>query len=266
MAALDRGLYEVFITEALDARLSQLGNSLQAIRGDLRAAEAADRIGLHLARVVGRAIAAIDERERTVVGIDLARRLIDMIRAMPAAGDLAAEQPLAAGELLRSIVGRLPDGRPESISAPMIPLLHTTLLTNAPGEPRVGHQIGAEVHSADRVDVVMAFIRRSGITPLIEALRGHCAAARPLRVLTTTYTGSTEARALDELRDAGADIRVSFDTDNTRLHARPGSFTGNRASPQPTSAHRTSPIRRRSVGWSGTCESLRRETRTSSTM
>jgi superfamily II DNA or RNA helicase len=41
-----------------------------------------------------------------------------------------------------------------------------------------------------------------------------------LRVLTTTYAGSTEARALDELQDAGADIRVSFDTDNTRLHAK----------------------------------------------
>jgi hypothetical protein len=59
MAALDRGLYEVLITEVLDAQLSRLGDHLQAIRGDLRAAEAADRIGLHLARVVGRAIAAI---------------------------------------------------------------------------------------------------------------------------------------------------------------------------------------------------------------
>jgi len=69
MAALDRGLYEVLITEALDAQLSRLGDRLQAIRGDLRAAEAADRIGLHLARVVGQAIAAIDERERTAVGM-----------------------------------------------------------------------------------------------------------------------------------------------------------------------------------------------------
>ena len=220
MAALDRGLYEVLITEALDAQLSRLGDRLQAIRGDLRAAEAADRIGLHLARVVGQAIAAIDERERTAVGIDLARRLIDMIREMPDASGLAAERPVEAGELLRSIIGRLPDGRPESIAAPLIPLLDTTLLTNAPGEPRVGHQVSAEIHSADRVDVVMAFIRRSGISPLLEGLRDHCTAGRPLRVLTTTYTGSTEARALDELCEAGADIRVSFDTDNTRLHAK----------------------------------------------
>jgi superfamily II DNA or RNA helicase/HKD family nuclease len=180
-----------------------------------------------LARVVGQAIAAIDEPERAAIGIDLARRLIDMIRDMPGAAGLAAERPVEAGELLRSIIGRLPDGRSESIAAPLIPLLDTTLLTNAPGEPRVGHQIGAEIHSADRVDVVMAFIRRSGIAPLLEGLQGHCTAGRPLRILTTTYTGSTEARALDELRDAGADIRVSFDTDNTRLHAKAWLFHRN---------------------------------------
>jgi hypothetical protein len=42
------------------------------------------------------------------------------------------------------VVGRLPDGRPDDIAAPMIPLLDTTLLTNAPGEPRVGNQILTE--------------------------------------------------------------------------------------------------------------------------
>jgi len=98
--------------------------------------------------------------------------------------------------------------------------LDTTLLTNAPGEPRVGHQLLTEIYSADRIDVVMAFIRRSGVAPLLPALRAHCAAGHSLRVLTTTYTGSTEARALDELQESGADIRVSYDTTGTRLHAK----------------------------------------------
>jgi superfamily II DNA or RNA helicase len=39
-------------------------------------------------------------------------------------------------------------------------------------------------------------------------------------VLTTTYTGITEPRALDSLRDIGADIKVSYDTGITRLHAK----------------------------------------------
>ena len=74
-----RGLYEVLITEALEARLVNLEGRLVAIRGQLRAAEAADRIALHLARVVERAIATIDERQRPRVGIDLSRRLIDAV-------------------------------------------------------------------------------------------------------------------------------------------------------------------------------------------
>jgi superfamily II DNA or RNA helicase len=122
--------------------------------------------------------------------------------------------------MLRCVLGRLPDGRTEDITKLEIPLLDTTLLTNAHGEPRIGAAVLTEIRSADRIDVVMAFIRHSGIDPLLDALRAHTAAGRALRVLTTTYTGSTEARALDSLRAAGADIRVSYDLTGTRLHAK----------------------------------------------
>src|SRR5581483_5063647 len=220
MAAPTRGLYEVLITEALERQLMQLGPNLSAKRGGLRPAEAADRIALHLARAIERSIAAVEEHDRTAVGIDLARRLIDLIRDLPSENSLESERPLEPGQVLRSIVGHLPDGQEESSVEPLIPLLDTALLTNAPGEPRVGHQLLTEIHSADRIDVVMAFIRRSGIAPLLPGLRAHCSAGRNLRVLTTTYTGSTEARALDELQDVGAEIRVSYDTTGTRLHAK----------------------------------------------
>jgi superfamily II DNA or RNA helicase/HKD family nuclease len=220
MSKPSRGLYEVLITEALEEQLGELDGSLEAIRGRLRTPEAADRIALHLSRVIERAVASVDEGERTAAGIHLARRLIDIIRTLPSVGELGSERPVELGEVLRSVVGHLPDGRPESLDEPLIPLLDTTLLTNAPGEPRVGHQILTEIHSADRIDVVMAFVRRSGIAPLIPALRDHCTAGRELRLLTTTYTGSTEGRALDELREAGADVRVSYDTSSTRLHAK----------------------------------------------
>src|SRR6185436_362050 len=43
---------------------------------------------------------------------------------------------------------------------------------------------------------------------------------RRLRVLTTIYTESTEARALDLLRELGAEIKVSYDISTTRLHAK----------------------------------------------
>ena len=43
----------------------------------------------------------------------------------------------------------------------------------------------------------------------------------PLRVITTTYLGATDARALDALVDEfGAEVRVNYETERTRLHAK----------------------------------------------
>jgi len=42
-------------------------------------------------------------------------------------------------ELLQSIMGRRPDGRPDATAVPLIPLLDTTLLTNALGAGNYVH-------------------------------------------------------------------------------------------------------------------------------
>ncbi len=220
MTLPSRGLYETLITEALAAELAALPSSLHPERTELHRAEAADRIALHLARVVERALASLPDPDRVRIGTALARDVVDLVVHQTHAASLAAERLEPPATLLRSLRAPLPDGRPELIPSPHLPLLDSTLLTNAPGEPRVGKQIETEIHSADRIDVVMAFIRRTGIQPLLDALARHRAAGRPLRVLTTVYTGSTEAGALDALHALGADIRVSYDESTTRLHAK----------------------------------------------
>jgi len=215
---LSRGLYEQLLTQLLEERLG--GADGVPDLDDLRAAEAADRVAIHVARVVETAIDTAPERDRAKVGAELARRLIEIIITHAGLEDIKPLQLSEPARVLRAINRRLPDGTPEDIPRPLIPLLDTTLLTNAPGEPRVGHQIQAEIASADRIDLVMAFIRRTGINPLMEPLRRHLADGKPLRVLTTTYTGSTEAEALEALLRIGAEVRVSYDTSSTRLHAK----------------------------------------------
>ena len=219
MTSRQRGLYETLITEALEAELAR-PSALFVGQSPLHPAEAADRIALHVGRVVERALDALGDDERVAVGAELARRLVELAAGTAEAASLVAERPVAPARVLRSVRAVRPDGEPERIAAPLIPLLDTTLLTNAPGEPRVGSQVLAEIASADRIDLVMAFVRRSGIQPLLEALRVHCAAGRALRVLTTTYTGSTEPQAIEALRSLGAEIRVSYDESSTRLHAK----------------------------------------------
>lgn len=220
MSALSVGLYELLVTRLVTERRDTSGSTIHPVLENLRDAEAADRIALHLASVVERAIESLPDGDRANIGAKIARRLIAELAKDPKAESLLAEQLVEPPQVLRAIANKLPDGRLEEIPSPLIPLLDTALLTNAPGEPRVGRQIEAEIHSADRIDLVMAFIRRSGITPLREHLQRHVEKGRSLRVLTTTYTGSTEAEALELLRSIGAEVRVSYDTSSTRLHAK----------------------------------------------
>jgi superfamily II DNA or RNA helicase len=217
---LDIGLYELLITAAVDAALTEHGERLIAIREDLEPAEAAHRIAFHLATAIERVLESVGVSERRAKAVKVAQELLSRLDEFVEPHTLGGDAPVEPGTILRALVGRNPDGSAALIESPLIPLLDTTLLTNAPGEPRVGRQLAAEIASADQIDLLMAFIRYSGVQPLKEALRRHGAAGRGLRVLTTTYTGSTERRALDLLRELGAEIRVSYDTSTTRLHAK----------------------------------------------
>ncbi len=213
----EAGLYEQLITEALRAELESLDERLRPSRR-LHTAEAADRIALHLSRRIQRTLESVGDSERVRVGIEVARDLIARLATIVEAE--ASEAPVEPGEVLHAILRRRPDGTPQPIAEPLIPLLDTTLLTNAPGEPGLLHQLDAEIESADEIDVLMAFIRRSGINPLIASLRRHRDNGKKLRILTTIYTGSTEQAALQQLTDLGAEVRISYDVSTTRLHAK----------------------------------------------
>jgi superfamily II DNA or RNA helicase len=219
MASLARGLYEVLLTQLLAGELRETDVQEAAELDDLRNAEAADRIALHLSKVVEAAIENVPDEDRAAAGTRLAHRLIELV-AREVGESVAGMHLSEPAKMLRSIRKQLPDGSYQRIEKPLIPLLDTTLLTNAPGEPGVGHQVRAEIASADRIDLVMAFIRRTGINPLMEALRHHVEEGKPVRILTTAYTGSTEAEALEALIRLGAQVRVSYDTSSTRLHAK----------------------------------------------
>jgi len=70
-----RGLYESLITEALEVELATLDPRLVVHRLPLHEAEAADRLALHLGRVVARALSSLKKQNRLQVGIALARQL-----------------------------------------------------------------------------------------------------------------------------------------------------------------------------------------------
>lgn len=217
MPDLPPGLYEDLLTSALEAQLQSIMDRVE--QSPLDRAEAPDRLALHVTRLVEQTIRSLPADQRVAAGTDIVRMITQLLgeEAGIPVDDL---EPSGTGFVLHAVHPVAPDGRPLPLQTPLIPVLDTTLLNNAPGEPALSKQLLSEIESADRVDAMIAFIRFSGIRPFLERLRRHTASGKILRVLTTTYTGSTEPRALDALADLGAEIRVSYDTSTTRLHAK----------------------------------------------
>ncbi len=111
---------------------------------------------------------------------------------------------------------------------PSTPLNDVALFTNGPSDPQLAAELRLEMASADRIDLLCAFVQWSGIRLLEGALQHARDRGVPLRVLTTTYIGATDRKALDHLvRSYGAEVRVNFDAQSTHLHAKAWYFHRN---------------------------------------
>ena len=161
MSETPGGLYEALLTGRVQQLIDQLPDDrLAAEVGSLANAESADRVSRHIGRLLAQAIESMPERERATRAVQLAAEVIGHLQTITAGRDLgfAAEVPTAPAQVLRSILRLQPDGSRELIERPLTPLLDTTVLTNAHGEPAVAHELRAEIPSADGIDVLMAFI------------------------------------------------------------------------------------------------------------
>jgi superfamily II DNA or RNA helicase/HKD family nuclease len=216
------GLYERLITANLKAKLLEFDPARGRItKSTIEKAEAHLTLARHIEAAVARALRSLpaDEREAAQVSV-----VNDILNGLKASGELL-DTPV---EQLDSIVPATTGfGESRSIVAPLVPLSASDLLVNARGEPCLAHALAHEIPSADSIDLLCAFVRWHGLRVLEDQLRAHCQAGRPLRVITTVYTGSTERKALDWLVSLGAEVKISYDTLSTRLHAKAWLFRRN---------------------------------------
>ena len=110
---------------------------------------------------------------------------------------------------------------------PGIPLRDSSLLVNGHGDLQIGTQVALEIQSANRVDLLCAFVRFAGLRLIRPQLADFLLRGGQMRVIASVYTGSTEKRALDELVGLGAKVKVSYETSQTRLHAKAWLFERN---------------------------------------
>lgn len=226
--ALAEGLHESVVTTALLRRLeARLGRDdsagLTALIEPVDPADQADVLAAHLGRTILRRLRApsdADDQAR----LALVRDVLDLL-------DAADEKPAEGVRQLLALTRPAAPGLPPTYPAgvrPSTPLADVALLTNAHGDPSLGSELKAELDTADEVDLICAFVKWHGMRTLEAQLARLRERDVPFRIITTTYLGSTDIKALDRLaRDFGADIRVQYDPRRTRLHAKGWLFRRN---------------------------------------
>ena len=217
---LPPGLYERLLNLALERALKQLDPRHWAIEKEPpEDAERPRLLARYVAELLHRALQAQTGKHAEARQLDLVRRLLDpLIQADPGRNeDDRLKEPT---ELLTALTRTTGLTDTKAPSPPGIPLGQADLLVNARGEPGLAAALQSEIASADGIDLVCAFIKWNGLRLLQDALRSHLEDRKPLRVLTTTYIGATERRAVDLLVELGAEVKVSYDTRTTRLHAK----------------------------------------------
>lgn len=205
---LVEGLYESLVTARLRSQLDR-HHQLRPEFDDLDDAEAPAVLARHVADAVRARLVEIPPHDRAALVNDV----LDLL-GQP------AEHVYDRGEQLLSLT-RADGLTSATFPRPVTPLSEAALLTNAKDEPALGSELRAELASADRVDLLCAFIRWHGLRLLEEPLVELRRRGVPLRVITTTYVGATERSALDRLvRRFGAEVKINYETQSTRLHAK----------------------------------------------
>lgn len=110
-------------------------------------------------------------------------------------------------------------------SRPLTPISDLALFTNARDEPRIDLELERELATADSVDILVSFIKISGLRLLESQLRKLADRGVPVRLITTTYMGATDKKAVDRLvNELGVSVRIDLSPSSNRLHAKAWKF------------------------------------------
>jgi len=216
---LEPGAWERLVTRGLAASLDAARDLVtEIVRID--PAEAPIRVTQYLAPLVERTLRSIPESD-SGARIAVANALLTLLRdAAPRTLESSDDQVDEPARMLYSVYPQSAFGTGARPNRPTIPLSDTALLTNATDEPAIGREIQLELETADDVDLLCAFVRFEGVRILEDQLRALVERGGKIRVVTTTYLQSTERRAVDMLIDLGAQVKIAYELEATRLHAK----------------------------------------------
>lgn len=213
------GLYDMLATEHLREQLD--ASQLEAYFEKVNDANLPEHLAAALAERIKHALAEVksgDSPDKASAQVAWLNQLLATLGAATDPADPITNPP----RMLRALH---PKGMPPDL--PEIGLAQPWLFTAGKDSPALLNELQAELKSCNQVDILVSFITVAGVRKLLDNLKAitatdsHGQSQARVRVLTTTYTGATEQKALNQLAELpNCEVRVSLDGRRTRLHAK----------------------------------------------
>ena len=221
---LKNGLYEQVINKSLDKELAETDKLIQTAAID--PAEAVKVLSQYISEVVEKGLQNVRDNGGDVSSqVELVNKIVSSVVSGTQETSFDSMSVAERAEMLLALIERKNGihalNKKAEIIRPETSIAQSSLFTGAIHEPQMYTELKKEIVSCDRIDMLVSFIKWSGLRLIIDELRAFTMNGGELRIITTSYMGATDIKAIEELRLLpNTKIKVSYDTRRTRLHAK----------------------------------------------
>lgn len=222
---LKKGIYEHIINQETEKQINDSEQSgLVCLKQPIDDAESPQILANYLAKTIRQKLEDTEEQQDRVNLVN--RIMIDV-------GLMDEKQITTPSNLLAEVMSQEQSiMQAESNSKTVRPISGfrvSHLFTGGSSAISLGEEIRREIASADKLCFIVSFLKVSGVRILLDDLKKFCSReGTHLRIITTTYCGATQAKAIEQLAALpNTEIRISYNTDIERLHAKSYIFIRN---------------------------------------
>lgn len=231
---MNQGIYEELVTKLINSKINELDkDSFQVKKTSIDKAEAAQILSQHIGKTIKHAFTLIKGEDILETQIEIANKIILFLKEELNKEEFAEDLIETEGKILKAVFTKVDahftdlDLHLKEIT-PYTRLIHSELFTGGNSGTTLESELRKEILSSDRIDLLVSFIKWKGIRILEHELREFTGRGGKLRVITTTYIGATDAKAVEFLASLeNTEVKVSYNTGNERLHAKAYLFQRN---------------------------------------
>ena len=221
---LHDGLYEQVISKELDSELASTDKLSQTAPID--SAEASKILSKYVAEIVEKGLENVKDNGGDLNSqVELVNRIVSTIKSETHEPEFDSQSVAQRAEQLLALIDKqnniLAVNEKAEIVRPETSIAMSSLFTGAVHEPQMYTELKKEIVSCNRIDMLVSFIKWSGLRLIMSELLEFTQKGGELRIITTAYMGATDVKAIEELRKLpNTKIKVSYNTKITRLHAK----------------------------------------------